>query len=53
VSVEAASSFGWARYAHAHVAIDHFGASAPGDVNMREFGFTAENVAETALKLLG
>lgn len=52
VSVEAASSFGWAKYAQAHVSIDHFGASAPGDVTMREFGFTPEHVAATAEALL-
>jgi transketolase len=32
--------------------IDHFGASAPGPVVMREFGFTAENVINKALALL-
>ncbi|MEQ1933176.1 MAG: transketolase [Fimbriimonadaceae bacterium] len=52
VSIEAASTFGWAKFADAHVGIDRFGASAPGEVNMREFGFTAENVAQTARKLL-
>ena len=30
LSVEAASSFGWSRWADDSVAIDHFGASAPG-----------------------
>ena len=52
LSVEAASSFGWDRYADAFVAIDHFGASAPGEVNMHEFGFTPEHVAERANELL-
>lgn len=52
LSVEAASTFGWGKYAWAHVGIDRFGASAPGDVNMREFGFTAENVATQAKTLL-
>ncbi len=53
LAVEAASSFGWDRYADAVVAIDHFGASAPGARNMEEFGFTAANVAESARELLG
>jgi transketolase len=53
VSVEAAASLGWAKYSQAQVAIDHFGASAPGDTVMREFGFTADNVVATALRLLG
>jgi transketolase len=52
LAVEAASSFGWDRYADATVSIDHFGASAPGAVNMEKFGFTAENVAERARALL-
>ena len=34
-------------------AIDRFGASAPGAVNMEKFGFTADNVAERARELLG
>ncbi len=53
LAVEAASSFGWDRYADATVSIDHFGASAPGSVNMEKFGFTADNVAEHARRLLG
>ena len=48
LAVEAASSFGWDRYADATVCIDHFGASAPGEVAMEEFGFTPENVATEA-----
>lgn len=52
LSIEAASTFGWGKYADAHVGLDRFGASAPGDVNMREFGFTAENVAAKARELL-
>ncbi len=52
LAVEAASSFGWERYSDATVTIDHFGASAPGYVNMERFGFTAENVAERARGLL-
>jgi len=52
LAVEAASSFGWDRYADATVCIDHFGASAPGDVALEEFGFTAQNVAARAAALL-
>ncbi len=52
LSVEAASSFGWERYADAFVAIDHFGASAPGQKNMEEFGFTPEHVAARARQLV-
>ena len=52
LSVEAASSFGWAKWADAHVAIDHFGASAPGQTVLNEFGFTPENVAQRAQDLI-
>jgi transketolase len=52
LAVEAGVSFGWDRYADATVTIDHFGASAPGDVVLREFGFTAEHVVERARELL-
>jgi transketolase len=52
LSVEAASAFGWSRYADQSVAIDTFGASAPGEVAMAEFGFTPENVADRATALL-
>jgi transketolase len=52
LAVEAAASFGWDRYADATVAIDHYGASAPGKVNMEKFGFTVENVARKARELL-
>jgi transketolase len=53
LSVEAATTFGWERYADASVGLDHFGASAPGDVVMREFGFEPVNVAARATQLLG
>ncbi len=52
LAVEAASSFGWDRYADATVCIDRFGASAPGEVALEEFGFTAQNVAARAASLL-
>ena len=52
LSVEAAASFGWSRWADDSVAIDHFGASAPGAQVLAEFGFTPENVAERARVLL-
>ena len=55
VAVEAAASFGWHRFvgpAGAVVAIDRFGASAPGETVMRELGITAEHVVEVARGLL-
>ena len=56
ITVEAASTSGWHRYAGpegAVIGIDHFGASAPGSVNMKKFGFTAENIIGKARTLLG
>jgi transketolase len=52
LSVEAATSFGWSRWADDSVSVDHFGASAPGARVLAEFGFTAENVAERAMNLM-
>ena len=55
VAVEAASSFGWHKYVGldgATVTLDHFGASAPASLLFKEYGFTAENVAATAKKVI-
>ena len=52
LAVEAAASFGWERYADDVVAIDHFGASAPGPVVLEHFGYTPANVASRARALL-
>ena len=52
LAVEAASSFGWDRWADDTLSIDHFGASAQGDVVMEKFGYTAANVADRARQLL-
>jgi transketolase len=55
LSVEAGISQGWHKYVGdkgAIVSIDHFGASAPGPVVMKEFGFTVENVYQRALALM-
>ena len=56
VSVEAGVTLGWERYLGAGgvaVGIDHFGASAPGDLVLEKFGFTVENVAAHARRVLG
>ena len=52
LAVEAATSFGWARWADDSVSIDHFGASGPGQEVLDAFGFTPENVAARAAMLL-
>jgi len=52
VSVEAGATFGWERMVGADglaIGIDSFGASAPYEVLARQFGFTAEAVAERVL----
>jgi transketolase len=51
LAVEAASSFGWERYADDSVSIDHFGASAPGAVVLEHFGYTVDNVSARARAL--
>ena len=51
VSIEAGSTFGWRRYAGEQgdtVGIDHFGASAPGDVLMDKYGLTVEAIVQRA-----
>ncbi|HWA56666.1 MAG TPA: transketolase C-terminal domain-containing protein, partial [Gemmatimonadales bacterium] len=56
VAVEAASSFGWARWVGSQgvvIGIDHFGASAPADVLYREFGFTQDAIVSAVRRLLG
>jgi transketolase len=52
LAVEAATSFGWDRWADDSVSIDRFGASAPGKVALEKLGFTAANVADRARQLL-
>lgn len=55
LAVEAGVSQGWHRYVGERgdvLSVERFGASAPGDVVMREYGFTAENVCSRALALL-
>ena len=52
VSIEAGRTFGWSRYAQAHVGHDDFGASAPASDLARVFGFTVDNVVKTARTLL-
>ncbi len=53
LGVEAGVSMGWHRWVDRVVSIDRFGASAPGDVVMAEFGLTAANIVEQTKSLLG
>ncbi|MEX2471251.1 MAG: transketolase [Gemmatimonadota bacterium] len=55
VSIEAGSTFGWARWvgdAGACVGLDHFGASAPAEVLFEKFGFDVANVTAVARRVL-
>jgi transketolase len=52
VSVEAGISQGWERWVDRSVAIDRFGASAPGPEVLRRLGITAEAVAGAAVELV-
>jgi transketolase len=52
LSMEAGATLGWERYADDSIGIDHFGASAPVDVVMEQFGFTATHMVERARALL-
>jgi transketolase len=55
LSIEAGISFGWERWVGedgSSIAIDRFGASAPGSEVLERLGFTVENVAARAAALL-
>ena len=55
VAVEAGVTLGWSRYTGSEdnvIGINKFGASAPGGTVMKEYGFTAENIAARAKELL-
>ncbi|WP_445659530.1 transketolase [Aeribacillus sp. FSL M8-0254] len=55
LAIEMASSLGWERYVGSEgeiLAIDKFGASAPGEKIISEYGFTVENVVEKVKELV-
>jgi transketolase len=53
IAIEAGVSQGWYRYADDVVAIDRFGASAPGSTVMHELGMNVNNLVDRAVALLG
>ncbi len=56
VAVEAGVRHGWDKYTGQYgdvVSIERFGASAPLNVVMEKYGYTADNIAERARKVLG
>jgi transketolase len=55
LAVEAGVSQGWHRHVGDRgdvISVDRFGASAPGPVMMREYGFSVANVCQRALALI-
>lgn len=52
VSIEAASTLGWHKYADLAIGIDSFGMSARGDEVFDHFGFTAEKIADRITEFL-
>jgi transketolase len=55
LAIEAGAAQGWHRYVGNGgdvLGVDRFGASAPGEVLLREYGFTVENVCRRALGML-
>jgi transketolase len=55
ISLEMASTFGWAKYtgdSGLNIGIDTYGASAPGDQVIAEFGFTPDKITQRILTFL-
>ena len=52
VAVEAASPFGWERYAHRVVGVNRYGASAPYETIYQKLGITAEAVVAAAKEVV-
>ena len=55
LSIEAGSVLGWSRWVGdrgGSVGLERFGASAPGEIVLRELGFSVENVVAKAKALL-
>ena len=55
LAIEMGSSLGWHKYVGFEgdvIAIDKFGASAPGEIVMKEYGFSVENIVSKMKNLL-
>jgi transketolase len=55
LAIEAGVSLGWQPYVGPGIAVigvDRFGATAPGEIVMREYGFSVDHVAQEALALI-
>ena len=55
LAIEAGVSLGWRPYVGAGIAVvgvDRFGASAPGEIVMREYGFSVKHVIQQAINVI-
>jgi transketolase len=55
LAIEAGVSLGWQSYIGtgiATISVDRFGASAPGEIVMREYGFSVDNVTQRAVEVI-
>jgi len=52
LAVEAGSSLGWAKFSHAQIGVNKFGASGKGPALMEEYGFSTKNVVEKSTKVI-
>lgn len=55
LTIEAGATQGWTRYAGekgGSIGVDRFGASAPGNVVMREYGFNVDNICSTVVEII-
>jgi transketolase len=55
LAIEAGVSLGWRPYVGpgiATIAVDRFGASAPGEIVMQKFGFSVDHITQRALDLV-
>jgi len=55
VSIEAGATFGWSRYvgsAGIAIGVDHYGASAPGEVIYQKLGLVPDAVTAAVKRLL-
>jgi hypothetical protein len=56
LAVEAASPMGWSKWVGSEgdiIGVETFGASAPAEVIFEKYGFTADNVVQHGLALMG
>jgi len=51
VSIEAGTTFGWAKYAAKSIGHDDFGASAPAPILYKEFGITVDAMVAAAMSV--